>query len=314
MNNNIAICIVTYNHQDYIEKAVSSVLSQKTNQDFKIFISDDASTDNTNLICEELKKKHPDEIFFFTNNVNLGLVKNTLNLLKIILNEGFTYIAMLDGDDYWIDDLKLQKQVNYFKEYSNVGLIHTNNEILLNDNIIEHKPKKNPLSGYVFNQIEHFNVANCTVIFKTNLLKHINFEEFENQGFMSCDYVMYAIFSKYTNFAFLEDFTAVWRRGHNSVSNSNDLQRDINYIENDIMMWNYLAKLFPDRFITSEIDINNWINFRKMNIAFKYNDFNLAKSINFVNFHLNLFMQLKFFSSRNIVFFKLWCLFKNLIK
>jgi hypothetical protein len=90
---------------------------------------------------------------------------------------------------------------------------------------------------------------------------------------------MYAVFSKYTKYAFLDEFTAVWRRGHISVSNTNSKEKDIAYIENDLRMWNYLGMKFPERFGHSQQEAEAWRNFRVFNIAFRYKDFSLANSI-----------------------------------
>lgn len=275
----IAVCLITYNHEQYIAQAINSILVQETSVPVKIFIGEDCSTDQTRDICINYKEKYPETIDLELNDSNQGLVKNTMNLLKKIQKKGYKYIAILDGDDYWIDKNKLQKQYDMLEKTDKIGLVHTNNEVLWNNGRIEKISKSDALSGYVFDHIEKFNVANCTVMFQTSLLQYINFDEFLKQGFMSCDYVMYAIFSKYSKFGFLEDFTAVWRRGHSTVSNTNNIIKDIAYIENDIRMWNYLGDLFPDRFGHTEKDSEAWRNFRIFNIAFRYKDYELANNI-----------------------------------
>jgi len=95
----IAICIVTYNHEQYIAQALDSVLAQKTEVPVKIFIGEDGSTDNTLNICKEYKIKYPDRIELLERKQNLGLVKNTLDIFSRIRRDGYKYIAMLDGDD-----------------------------------------------------------------------------------------------------------------------------------------------------------------------------------------------------------------------
>lgn len=275
----IAICVVTYNQEKYIEKALESVLAQKVDCDFLIFIGEDCSTDNTRAICLAYKKKYPERIRLLLHEKNLGLVKNTIAVLKEIQDEGCKYVAMLDGDDYWTDKQKLQKQYKLLEDKCSVGLVHTNNEVFWTDSDIEREPKKEALKGNVFYSIENYNIANCTVMFRTSLLQYIDFDDFQCQNFMSCDYVMYAIFSKYTEFDFIEDFTSVWRRGHSSVSNTNCKDKDIAYVENDIRMWNYLGLIFPERFGHTEKESEAWRNYRIFNIAYRYRDFELANSM-----------------------------------
>lgn len=312
--NSIAVCIITFNQEAFIIKAIESVLAQKFSESYKIFIGEDCSTDSTREICLSYKNKYPENIELVLNVQNLGLVQNTMSLLQKIKESNFKYIAMLDGDDYWIDKDKLQKQYDLLEQNEEIGLVHTNNELLWNEKDIEHKSKINSLKGNVFNNIENFNVANCTVMFRTLLLDYINFEEYMSQGFMSCDYVMYAIFSKYTQFGFLEDFTAVWRRGHISVSNLNDINKDIAYIDNDLRMWKYLGKLFPARFGHSEKEADAWRNFRTFNIAFRYKNYHLANKIlkkRNMQERENVTFKIKKIMASNKVFFIIWCVFKK---
>lgn len=310
----IAVCLVTYNHERYISQAIESVLSQKTSVPYKIFIGEDCSTDRTLDICWDYKNRYSNQIELLVSQENKGLVQNTLDLMKIIIEQGYSYIAMLDGDDYWIDNGKLQKQFDFLESYMAYGLIHTNNEILLENSRVERVIKVNPLHGYVFDRIEHFGIANCTVMFRTKLLKYIDFNEFVQQGFRSVDYVMYAIFSKYVQFAFIDDYTAVWRRGHDSVSNTNNKEQDIAYIENDINMWRYLGSVFPERFLFSEQSADKWRNFRKFNIAFRYRDFELANQI--IRYQQmierdNLIFKIKKAVARNRLLFNLWYFVKT---
>lgn len=314
MNYKIAICIVTHNHENYISQAIESVLVQETNVPFKIFIGEDCSIDKTREICLEYKNKYPEIFELVLSETNLGLVKNTINLLKRIQGDGYDFVAMLDGDDYWIDNEKLQKQYDLFESDNEIGFIHTNNDILWNDGNIERTIKKNPLNGYVFDCIDNFNVANCTVIFRTFLLNYIDLDEFVNQGFMSCDYAMYAVFSKFSKFGFLNDYTAVWRRGHSSVSNPNNKDKDIAYIENDIQMWNYLGNKFPERFGHTEKDADAWRNFRIFNIAFRHKDYKLANSIlkkNNILIKNSFSFKIKKLAASNRLFFYLWGILKR---
>ena len=312
--NSIAICIATFNHEKYISQAIESVLMQEINAPFTIFIGEDCCTDKTREICLEYKNKYPEIFELVLSETNQGLVKNTINLLKRIKEDGYDYVAMLDGDDYWIDKNKLQKQYELFEKNGEVGLIHTNNDILWNDGSIERTIKDNPLNGYVFDSIENFNVANCSVMFRTSLLNYIDFDDFVNQGFMSCDYAMYAVFSKYTKFGFLDDYTAVWRRGHTSVSNPNSKHKDIAYIENDIRMWNYLGNRFPERFGHTDKEADAWRNFRIFNIAFRHKDYMLANSIlkkNNMQTRNSFSFKIKKLAATNRLSFYLWGILKR---
>jgi glycosyltransferase involved in cell wall biosynthesis len=307
----IAICIVTYNQENYISQAIESVLMQVVSIPFTIFIGEDCSSDHTREICIDYKNKFPDKIKLMLNETNQGLVKNTISILKKIIELNYQYIAILDGDDYWTDEFKLNKEIVYLEQNPDYGLVHTNVAILNNDQIIKNKaiiPQ-----GDVFSQMGEFPIANSTVLFRTSLLKLICFDDFVKYQFLSCDYVMYAVFSKYTKFGFIDDYTAIWRRGHNSVSNSNNMERDIQYIENDLRMWKYLYIIFPNRFGYNEEAANKHKEYRKFNIAFRYKNYSLAHEI-FKNGNLpkrNFIFEIKKIAATNTFFFNLWFLLKK---
>ena len=272
----IGVCIVTYNQEKYIAQAIESVLSQADcGHEVVIYIGEDNSTDKTGAICDEIAKRVNElgnermRVKVIHNEKNLGLVGNTMNLLDIMRKDGCEYIAMLDGDDYWCDDHKLQKQMTYFDAHPEYGLVHTCIDLLYPNKLVRDKRVSMP-EGDVSQMIFSYPIGNCSVVFKTELMSLIDFEEFQHQGFMSCDFIMYVIFSCYTQFGYLPDHTAVWRRGHDSVSNTNDMEKQIRYVQNDVAMWRYAAKLFPERWHANEQEVNDYLHYRSFVIAFKY--------------------------------------------
>ena len=96
----------------YISQAIESVLRQKCNDPIEIVIFDDCSTDGTSDICLNYAKNYPNTILYFRQENNVGLLENYRQLFKRCSGE---YIAWLDGDDYWCDENKLQKQIRILK-------------------------------------------------------------------------------------------------------------------------------------------------------------------------------------------------------
>jgi glycosyltransferase involved in cell wall biosynthesis len=118
----VSICCITYNHEKYISNTLKGFLMQKTNFKYEILIHDDASIDNTAKIISEYEDKYPEIIkpIYQTEN---QYSKN----IKISINYNFPrakgkYIAICEGDDYWIDPLKLQKQVDYIEAHPECSL------------------------------------------------------------------------------------------------------------------------------------------------------------------------------------------------
>jgi glycosyltransferase involved in cell wall biosynthesis len=105
-----SICIFAYNHEKFIAQAIESVLIQKTNFDYEVVIGEDCSSDRTREIVIDYQKKYPDKIRLILSEKNLGMIPNYVQTLNACHGQ---YIALLDGDDYWIDALKLQKQIDF---------------------------------------------------------------------------------------------------------------------------------------------------------------------------------------------------------
>ncbi|MCB7480608.1 glycosyltransferase [Christiangramia sediminis] len=125
----VSVCIQTYNQENYISQCLESILSQKTSFKIEILIGEDSSSDNTREICIEYAKKYPDKIRLFlhhrANNIlvqgrNTGLFNSFFNVFS---SKG-KYIAYCDGDDYWTDELKLEKQVSFLENNANYSLCY----------------------------------------------------------------------------------------------------------------------------------------------------------------------------------------------
>ncbi len=117
----VSICCITYNHEKYIAEAIESFLMQKTNFKFEVLIHDDASTDDTAKIIREYEEKYPNII------KPIYQVKNQYSQGKIVSSNNYNrakgkYIAICEGDDYWIDPYKLQKQFDYMERNLTCGL------------------------------------------------------------------------------------------------------------------------------------------------------------------------------------------------
>lgn len=105
----VSVCMITYNHECYITQAIEGVLMQKTDFPFELVIGEDCSTDKTRMIVETYAREYSDLIRLLPSGQNLGMQANVVRTLKACRGQ---YIAFCEGDDYWIDLRKLQKQVD----------------------------------------------------------------------------------------------------------------------------------------------------------------------------------------------------------
>lgn len=120
----VSVCIMTYNHEQYIAQALDGVLMQKTDFDYEILVGEDQSTDSTRDIVLQYKEKNPQIKLFLheypANYVRINGRKNLLHNLALATGE---YIAILDGDDYWTDPYKLQKQVDFLEQHPDYSTV-----------------------------------------------------------------------------------------------------------------------------------------------------------------------------------------------
>ena len=125
----LSVCLITYNHAKYIRQAIESVLMQQVNFTWELIIADDYSTDGTREIVLEYYNRYPDFIRLILQEKNVGPARNWLDLITTPQSK---YIAYLEGDDCWIDPLKLQKQVDFLESFADVNLCTTNGFVLDN--------------------------------------------------------------------------------------------------------------------------------------------------------------------------------------
>lgn len=243
----IAVCITTYNHAVYIERCLQSALNQTCDDQLRIYIGDDASTDGTDKVCKRIAKTD-ERIHYYQRKQNVGLVENTLLLYEQIMRDGCEWIAMLDGDDYWTDSNKLQTEVDFLRAHSDVGLVHTGAFVesngqkkALNEANI---PTGNLSLGY---NLSGARQTNCTVLFRTSLLRTEEIQAIREEHFSVLDYPLYGLFSQRTMFAFLAQPTAVWQ-SHRSVSQPLSISATLRYHRERIRMWHWLDKRYNGNF------------------------------------------------------------------
>lgn len=161
----LTVVVTTYNQEKYIGQAIDGILMQKTDFPFKLIISNDCSTDGTLAILQEYQKNNPEIIEVINNEKNLGPMNNFINTLSIVKDS--EYVALCDGDDFWTDENKLQKQVDFLDENKDF-------------NICWHKSKLFYQNGEKEEQIIPQNIPEVTSI-----------EDLVNQNYIVANSVVY---------------------------------------------------------------------------------------------------------------------------
>ena len=115
----VSVAMITYNHEAFIAQAIESVLMQQTTFKVELVIGEDCSTDGTRAIVRNYSERYPEQIRLLLTEHNLGAQANSISVLQACCGK---YIAVLEGDDYWNDPLKLQKQVEFMDNHSNCSM------------------------------------------------------------------------------------------------------------------------------------------------------------------------------------------------
>lgn len=239
----VAVWMVAYNHGEFIENAIESVMMQKSTFKYKLFIGEDNSTDKTREICKSLKEKYPDKIELFLHEKNIGSNPNGVFMYKQCFNSGSKYIAMCEGDDYWTDPYKLQKQVDFLEENKDCSFcFHKANKRLENqNNYSDSYPKgirKKKLNADDFFSIS--TIPTASVVFRTSI-------KFPKIHHSHGDFILYCSLLSNGLAGYIDEIMSIYRLHDGGVSsfyNSNA------YLENRIIELNVEKK-----FLNFSIDV-----------------------------------------------------------
>lgn len=132
----VAVICIVYNQETYLKDCIESLLMQKTNFSYVIIAHDDCSTDSSASIIQRYVDENPDKLIPFIEKENQYSIKKGAfmkDLNEAAFATGAKYVAICEGDDYWIDPLKLQKQVDFMEKNPDYSLIGSNGLIRYSD-------------------------------------------------------------------------------------------------------------------------------------------------------------------------------------
>jgi len=209
MNRLLSVCLITYNHINYIEQAIEGVLMQKANFSWELIIADDCSTDGTREIVKTYQEKYPGFIKLILQKKNVGAAKNCIDLISYPNSK---YIAYFEGDDYWTDPYKLQKQVDFLEANPKIvgcfsDTLMVNDEGILIGNAISETYK----AEININHLITFWMPTVSVCLKGNHVKNILKSkriEKVNNG----DMFIYLTMGQFGNFSYVKTEANYYRK------------------------------------------------------------------------------------------------------
>ena len=171
----VSVVVTTYNHRDYISECLEGILMQQTTFPFEIILGEDASTDGTREVCKAYAEKYSDIIRLFLRSRGdviyiEGHPTGRSNFMESLKVSKGKYIALCEGDDYWTDPLKLQKQVDFLEAHPDYALCFHRAQ-LLNEKgefTLHAIPEDFEENTFVYKDLlSHYNfIATASVLFK----------------------------------------------------------------------------------------------------------------------------------------------------
>lgn len=216
----------TYQHGAFIKDCIKGVLMQKTTFPFEFIIGEDFSTDGTREIVFDYARKYPNIIRVVTADYNVGMRANGVRCERRARGK---YIALCEGDDYWTDPLKLQKQVEFLERNPEYGLVYTDvdfynqnkrtflRSVFMNKHIYQSTDFEDHLihAGYL---------APSTWLFRKEIIINLEFGNHTDGSFA----LMLEIYNQ-TKVYFLNEVTAVYRISDGTASRPKDIKKKLNY-------------------------------------------------------------------------------------
>ena len=229
----VSVCCLTYNHVKYVGQCLEGFACQKTNFPFEILIHDDASQDDTQNVILEFAAKYDSEVVKpicqKINQFSQGISPLRQILLPRVKGK---YIALCEGDDYWTDPLKLQKQVDFLEAHPEYWMCYTQ---CVSYRQNTGKFDRTPLGGpneSLESLLRMNTVPTLTVMFRADLLRAYVAEiRPHERDWLMGDYPMWLYFAGNSKIKFLNSTTGVYRVLSDSASHASAWQQRIRFID-----------------------------------------------------------------------------------
>jgi len=248
----VSVCVPAYNHEKYIAQMLDGALMQQTTFPFEIVIGDDASTDRTQEIIRDYMDKYPGRIRAFLHEENQGPKEprefagrnNVLALLKACKGE---YVAMCEGDDYWTDTLKLQKQVDFLDANPDFSICHHNVEVIYEDGSPSHffnNPDQKLVSTIEDILEDKWFMATASWLYRNHFLNN-DFADWHAKA-AAGDWAVVIQLAAHGKIGYLPETMGIYRKHSAGLSNV--------HAQTNIRFWKNRKEMFEN--------VNKWLAFR----------------------------------------------------
>lgn len=273
MNPLVSACIISYDQADFIARTLEGALCQKVGFDYEVVIGDDCSTDETLGIIRKVVSEYQGtaNIRILDQESNLGMHRNWETTIAACKGK---YIAICEGDDFWHDPEKLQKQVRLLEANMEATACFSNAQVLQNDGTMSNYPYVDKgLENLTANDLFSLNynpIPTCTMVFRRSA-----FNGFPNEYYKSpfADWILHSLLISKGKYLYLNETTSTYRQHDAGIWSGVDLEEQL---RNKLTALKIIRKISDknhadaiDSAIVKQLD-QQLYNYRSQNAYLKY--------------------------------------------
>ena len=265
----VDVIMPTYNHQEYIAQAIQSVLMQECSFPYRLIIGEDCSKDGTYKICKKFEEANADRILLLKSESNSGMAAN----YKALFNASTApYLSILEGDDYWLDSQKLQKQVDILESKPEVGLVHANYRALYENGNQKEGHLWEPLDSLVGNvigptQTASININPLTTLFRAALAKdHVDFDFIIKNQLLTIDVFLWAEVCRRASVYYMDEVCGMYRIHKSSITGNREILSIEKFSRTSLLLVNYLM----EKYDTPKEVKEAYLSRNRMNLIYHY--------------------------------------------
>ncbi|MCK8492063.1 glycosyltransferase [Spirosoma sp. RP8] len=243
----VSVLIITYNQHKFIRAAIESALAQQTTFPIEILVGDDFSKDGTREIIQEYEQKYPGLVIGVLHPHNMGKNGgiNCLETLKLAKGE---YWALMDGDDYWIDPLKLQKQADLLDAHSDYSTVFSNTRVIFEDGSPSYLLNGPDMKPYytlddLIGEDEIWFMATSSCMYRNNINEYPAWFRESSSG----DIPRLILKAKLGKIGYIPDVMSVYRKNRGGASYA-DNYYDESFLRNRIQMYSDINRELDYRY------------------------------------------------------------------
>ncbi len=306
----VSVCCITYNQENYIRQCLDGFIMQKTNFLFEVLIHDDASTDKTQEIIREYEIKYPDIIKPIYQKENQHSQGKRISSVYNFPRAKGKYIAMCEGDDYWIDPLKLQKQVDFLEKNPEYGLVYTSAKVF-DQKKARFLNKKIGFSQSCFEDLlKHNGIPTLTTLYRKEYLDLYLAEGLPKKEWLMGDYPIWLYITSKSRVKFIDEITSVYRLLSSSASHFKTFEGQKNFLDVEYDVKKYFVNRTGKSIDGGLLKSNYYTDLLKIYLNYNHPVEIYREEISLVKSDLMRIKMLKICSQNDLIF-KLLVLLKR---